>query len=115
MAGRSAGVVPVGPATARATIAAARVMLGAARRAAPIESVTRVFYARADLDLIMSSPVRLTNIFSVRIAAIALSVTAMALLLSSPFVDVLVIGGGIRWFSAFGVESLCRCPDAFQR
>jgi ABC-2 type transport system permease protein len=68
-----------------------------------IESVTRVFYARADLDLIMSSPVRLENMFSVRIAAIALSVTAMALLLSTPFVDVLVIGGGIRWFSAFGV------------
>ena len=41
--------------------------------------------------------------FSVRIAAIALSVTAMALLLSTPFVDVLVIGGGIRWFSTFGV------------
>ena len=68
-----------------------------------IESVTRVFYARADLDLIMSSPVPLTNIFSVRIAAIALSVTGMALLLSTPFVDVLMIGGGIRWLSAFGV------------
>jgi ABC-2 type transport system permease protein len=68
-----------------------------------IESVTRVFYARADLDLIMSSPVKLTNVFSVRIAAIALSITAMALLLSTPFVDVLVIGGGIRWFSAFGI------------
>jgi ABC-2 type transport system permease protein len=68
-----------------------------------IESVTRVFYARADLDLIMSSPVRLANIFSVRIAAIALTVTAMALLLSTPFVDVLVFGGGVRWFSAFGV------------
>jgi len=68
-----------------------------------IESVTRVFYARADLDLIMSSPVRLVDIFSVRIAAIALSVTAMALVLSTPFVDVLVIGGGIRWLSAFGV------------
>src|ERR1700760_601844 len=68
-----------------------------------IESVTRVFYARADLDLIMSSPVRLTNIFSVRIVAIALSVTAMALLLSTPFVDVLAIGGGARWLSAFGV------------
>src|SRR6202790_1524542 len=68
-----------------------------------IESVTRVFYARADLDLIMSSPVALANVFSVRIAAIALSVTAMALLLSTPFVDVLVIGGGIRWFSAYGV------------
>jgi ABC-2 type transport system permease protein len=68
-----------------------------------IESVTRVFYARADLDLIMSSPVTLTNVFSVRIAAIALSVNAMALLLSTPFVDVLVIGGGVRWFAAFGV------------
>jgi ABC-2 type transport system permease protein len=51
----------------------------------------------------MSSPVRLNNVFSVRIAAIALSVTAMALLLSTPFVDVLVIGGGVRWFSAYGV------------
>src|SRR6202023_3538989 len=37
------------------------------------------------------------------IAAIALSVIAMALLLSTPFVDVLVIGGGIRWFAAYGV------------
>jgi ABC-2 type transport system permease protein len=68
-----------------------------------IESVTRVFYARADLDLIMSSPARLSHIFSVRIASIALSVTAMALLLSAPFVDVLVAGGGARWFAAFGV------------
>src|ERR1700732_3530302 len=68
-----------------------------------IESVTRVFYARADLDLIMSSPVRLENVFSVRIAAIALSVIAIALLLSTPFVDVLVIGGGIRWLAAYGV------------
>jgi ABC-2 type transport system permease protein len=68
-----------------------------------IESVTRVFYARADLDLIMSSPVRLTNIFSVRIAAIALSVTSMALLFAMPFVDVLVVTGGVRWLTAFGV------------
>src|SRR5258705_11600149 len=51
----------------------------------------------------MSSPANRDNVFSVRIAAIALSVTGMALLLSTPFVDVLVIGGGIRWLSAFGV------------
>jgi ABC-2 type transport system permease protein len=68
-----------------------------------IESVTRVFYARADLDLIMSSPVTLANVFAVRIAAIALSIIAMALLLSTPFIDVLVIGGGLRWFAAYGV------------
>ncbi|RXH22942.1 permease [Bradyrhizobium nanningense] len=68
-----------------------------------IESVTRVFYARADLDLIMSSPARLANLFSVRIAAIALTVTVMALLFSTPFIDVLVIGGGARWLASFGV------------
>src|SRR6478672_13573565 len=68
-----------------------------------IESVTRVFYARADLDLIMSSPVQLTNVFSVRIAAIALSVTGMALLFATPFVDMLMILGGARWLAGFGV------------
>jgi ABC-2 type transport system permease protein len=68
-----------------------------------IESVTRVFYARADLDLIMSSPVPLAGVFSVRLAAIALTVTAMSLLLATPFVDVLVLGGGTRWFAAYGV------------
>jgi ABC-2 type transport system permease protein len=68
-----------------------------------IESVTRVFYARADLDLLMSSPANLANVFSVRIVAIALSVTGMALLFSTPFVDVLVIGGGARWLLAFGL------------
>ncbi|MDA9507204.1 permease [Bradyrhizobium sp. CCBAU 11386] len=68
-----------------------------------IESVTRAFYARADLDLIMSSPATLANLFSVRIAAIALAVTVLALLFSTPFIDVLVIGGGPRWLAAFGV------------
>jgi ABC-2 type transport system permease protein len=68
-----------------------------------IESVTRVFYARADLDLIMSSPVVLTNVFSVRIAAIAVTVTVMAMLLATPFIDILVIIGGVRWLAAYGV------------
>jgi ABC-2 type transport system permease protein len=51
----------------------------------------------------MSSPTRLANVFSIRIASIALTVTFMALLLSTPFVDMLVIGGGVRWFAALGV------------
>jgi ABC-2 type transport system permease protein len=68
-----------------------------------IESVTRVFYARADLDLIVSSPVALPTVFSVRLAAIACTVTIMAVLLATPFIDVLVIGGGPRWFMVYGV------------
>ena len=68
-----------------------------------IKSVTRVFYARADLDLIMSSPATLTHVFSTRLAAIALSITAMAMLLATPFIDVLLFGGGLRWLSVYGV------------
>jgi ABC-2 type transport system permease protein len=68
-----------------------------------IESVTRVFYARADLDLIVSSPVALPTVFAVRLAAIGLTVIVMAVLLATPFIDVLVIGGGRRWFAVYGV------------
>ncbi len=38
-----------------------------------MESVTRAFYARSDLDLILSSPVVARRVFAVRIAAMALS------------------------------------------
>ncbi|ABE41570.1 conserved hypothetical protein [Rhodopseudomonas palustris BisB5] len=68
-----------------------------------IESVTRVFYARADLDLIMSSPAPLERVFSVRMAAIALTVTAMALLFAAPVINVLALVGGAHWLTAFGV------------
>lgn len=68
-----------------------------------IESVTRVFYSRADLDLIMSSPVPLQRVFSVRMAAIALTVTAMAMLFAAPVIDVLALGGGAHWLTAYGV------------
>jgi ABC-2 type transport system permease protein len=68
-----------------------------------MESVTRVFYSRADLDLIMSSPVKLANVFSIRMGAIALAVTAMALLFSAPFIDVLALAGGPHWLAAYGV------------
>src|SRR5262249_31475322 len=62
-----------------------------------MESVPRGFYARADLDLILSSPVEARRLFSVRIAAMALSTAAMAMLLAAPFIDALVVRGGWRW------------------
>jgi hypothetical protein len=101
--GRFAGLQPPLDKSTLIVITATIFLAWALMLSQAIESATRVFYARADLDLIMSSPVALANVFSVRIAAIALSVTGMALLLSTPFVDVLAIGGGIRWFSAYGV------------
>jgi ABC-2 type transport system permease protein len=68
-----------------------------------METVTRAFYARADLDLLLSSPMSASKTFSVRIVMIALSVTAMSLLLAGPFINVLAITGGARWLCAYGV------------
>ena len=41
--------------------------------------------------------------FSVRIGRIAVSVAMVAILLATPFIDVLVMKGGVRWLAAFGV------------
>jgi ABC-2 type transport system permease protein len=101
--GRYADLKPPLDKTALIVISATIMLSWALMLSQAIESVTRVFYARADLDLIMSSPVRLAEIFSVRIAAIALSVTTMALLLATPFIDVLLLEGGLRWSAAFPV------------
>ena len=59
-----------------------------------MESMTRAFYARADLDLILASPVASQKVFAVRIATVALSVAMMALPLAAPFIDMLAVRGG---------------------
>jgi ABC-2 type transport system permease protein len=68
-----------------------------------MEMVTRAFYARADLDLMLSSPVSARKVFSVRIAAIAFSTTALAVPLAAPFINALAYSGGPRWLGAYGV------------
>jgi ABC-2 type transport system permease protein len=68
-----------------------------------MESVTRAFYARSDLDLILTSPVSPRKVFSVRIARIAASVALIAVFLAAPFINVLVVLGGPRWLAAYGV------------
>ena len=68
-----------------------------------MELVTRVFYSRSDLDLILTSPVSPRKIFSVRIGRIAVEVALFAMLLATPFIDVLAVLGGARWLAAYGV------------
>ena len=67
------------------------------------ESMTRAFYSRSDLDLILTSPVASHKVFAVRISTVALSVTMMALPLAAPFIDMLMVRGGWRWLGAYGV------------
>ncbi len=68
-----------------------------------MESVTRAFYTRSDLELILSSPIAARKIFSVRIVTMALGTVFMAALLAGPFIHVLTIRYGLRWLSAYGV------------
>ena len=68
-----------------------------------MELVTRAFYARSDLDLILSSPVASRRVFAVRIATMAVSTVLMAVLLAAPFINILIWRGGVRWLSAYGV------------
>jgi len=68
-----------------------------------MESMTRAFYSRSDLDLILASPVAAHKLFAVRIATVALAVAVMALPPTLPFVDMLIVRGGLRWLGAYGV------------
>jgi ABC-2 type transport system permease protein len=68
-----------------------------------MESVTRAFYSRADLDLILSSPVEARRLFAVRIVTLAFSAMGMAMLLAGPFANVLTILDGPRWLLGYGV------------
>jgi len=70
-----------------------------------MESVTRAFYARSDLDLILTSPAAAHRVFAVRIATMALAMVLMAVLLAAPFIDVLAGTGGPRWLCAYGVAA----------
>ena len=66
-----------------------------------LESVTRAFYARGDLDLILASPVAAGRLFAVRIMAIAVTVGFQAFVLAGPFINVRVWRGGVHWLGAY--------------
>ena len=66
-----------------------------------IEQVTRAFYARADLDLILSSPASASHLFAVRIAAVAFSGALMTSLLVAPAINCAALIDGVHWLSAY--------------
>ncbi|RYE87688.1 MAG: permease [Hyphomicrobiales bacterium] len=68
-----------------------------------LESVTRAYYSRSDLDLILSSPASSRRLFAVRTAAVALTSMALACLLASPIINVLVAYEGPQWLATYGV------------
>lgn len=78
-------------------------LAGSAMLAQAMETVTRIFYIRSDLELILTAPVRPGRLFAVRIAAMALASAGMSVLVMGPFINVLAWRGGVQWFGAYGV------------
>ena len=76
---------------------------GSAMLAQAMETVTRTFYTRSDLELILSAPVEPSGLFVVRIAAMALSASGMSILVMGPFINVLAWRGGPQWLGGYGV------------
>jgi ABC-2 type transport system permease protein len=66
-----------------------------------LESITRAYYARSDLDLILSSPASSRQLFAVRTGITAATTLLLACLLASPIVDVLILHDGPRWLLAY--------------
>lgn len=66
-----------------------------------MESVTRAFFARDDLDLILSSPASSQDLFFVRIAMMAVNSGMIAALLVAPFINVAAYLGGAKWLSGY--------------
>jgi len=66
-----------------------------------LESVTRAYYGRADLDLLFSSPASSRAVFAVRTGITAITTLLLACLLASPIVDVLAFHAGPQWLMAY--------------
>ncbi|MBO6814200.1 MAG: permease [Rhizobiaceae bacterium] len=68
-----------------------------------MEHVTRAFYSRSDLDLILSSPVSAKKLFTVRISAIAVTTAMLSLLLFGSAINILAAFDNIWWLAAYPV------------
>lgn len=68
-----------------------------------IEAITRAFYSRADLDLILSSPASARRLFVVRVGAIVMSTTSLSVFTAGPFIHPAVYFGGWQWLSVYAV------------
>ena len=68
-----------------------------------IESVTRAYYARSDLDLILSSPAPSHRLFEVRTMVLGLQTVLLSMFIASPVINVLMVLDGFHWVATYGV------------
>ena len=66
-----------------------------------LDGVTHLLYSRADLDLLLSSPLPPQRVFSARLMATGLQTLAPALFFTAPFANMAVLRGDWRWISLY--------------
>src|SRR6185437_5086518 len=81
-------------------VTSAILLSGSAMLSQAMESITRIFYSRSDLELILSAPARADKLFAVRIGAMAFSATLVSVFLIGPFIDILIWRSSLRWIGA---------------
>jgi ABC-2 type transport system permease protein len=96
-------IAPIADLPTLIAVTSAVLLSGSAMLSQAMEAVTRSFYTRSDLELILSSPAPAQKLFAVRIGAMALSVSLMSVVLIGPFIDVLAWQGGPQWLGGYGV------------
>jgi len=82
-------------------ISGALIMLLSLMFSQALESVTRAYYARQDLDLILSSPVPARRLFIVRSLVLTAQTILLSLLISAPVINVLAWLDGLHWLAAY--------------
>jgi ABC-2 type transport system permease protein len=70
-----------------------------------METVTRSLYTRGDLDLVLSSPVSLKKLFTVRLITNTVPIALLAVVLALPLINVLALSDGPRWLAGLGVAA----------
>jgi ABC-2 type transport system permease protein len=68
-----------------------------------LSQAVQVFYARGDLDLLLSSPLPARRVLAVRCLAMAVASIALYLLLATPVLAVVVGFGHWRWLNVYPV------------
>ncbi len=62
-----------------------------------LNGIVQVLYTRADLDLLLSSPIAPVSILAVRVSTVALTVTLEVAMLAWPFANMFVLFGMFSW------------------
>ena len=97
-----AGMSPGAPNPATLVIVGgALVMMFSLMLSQAIESVTRAYFGRSDLDLVLSSPASAPRIFAVRAGVVGLQTASLSLVVAAPVVNVAAWKGGAGWLVAY--------------